>query len=505
MVMLGVLCLQTAWALVVPPFRGSDEHDHAFKAAAVAAGDWSRVHETSPLGWGDFMTVPAHLPEAAEPICTDLPYTNRHNCRGIGDSTGGQRTVATSAARYNPVFYAWMGTAARPFEGAHALYAMRAASAIACAFLVALAVAATRRWSRSSWPMVGLVSVLTPTMTYSLAMAAPNGVELAAALVVWSALLGIAYRGPTTGGVLMATVGAVPLVVVRGMGPLWMIMIALGVALLVPGQRWRTIVRRRSVWLASAVVLAAALYATWWSVTASTARVDDEVRFSGSPWTVLPGQVLLWLFQSVAAFPARNEMAPLPVYAVYLAVWGGVLAIGLRVARRKEQISVLALVLLVTGLPIAVTVLTYPALGTAWQGRYTFPVAMGVLLVCTAALDRASGSRWTGMRWPVPAVCSLALVAHVVAQVEVLAEESRTSPLTGDGSWLQPAVAVVLLLNVVGFALLARALADTSQRRGDATAAQDAGHHLGADDYRPALSSSASGAAGRGDSGSPPA
>ena len=57
--LLGVLLVQAAWVLAVPPFRGSDEHDHAYKAAAVARGDWSWDHEVSPMGWGAFVRAPA--------------------------------------------------------------------------------------------------------------------------------------------------------------------------------------------------------------------------------------------------------------------------------------------------------------------------------------------------------------------------------------------------------------------------------------------------------------
>ena len=67
----GVLLVQLAWILTVPPFRGIDEFDHAYRAAAVAHGQW--------------------LPRASASV------------RGHGEYV----EVASGAARYNPVFY-WL-------------------------------------------------------------------------------------------------------------------------------------------------------------------------------------------------------------------------------------------------------------------------------------------------------------------------------------------------------------------------------------------------------------
>ena len=45
---LGTLLLQSAWILTLPPFRGTDEFDHAFRAAQVAGGDWAAVVQLVP-------------------------------------------------------------------------------------------------------------------------------------------------------------------------------------------------------------------------------------------------------------------------------------------------------------------------------------------------------------------------------------------------------------------------------------------------------------------------
>ena len=40
LLVLGALVMQAAWILALPPFRGADEFDHAYRAAAVAHGEF---------------------------------------------------------------------------------------------------------------------------------------------------------------------------------------------------------------------------------------------------------------------------------------------------------------------------------------------------------------------------------------------------------------------------------------------------------------------------------
>src|SRR3954451_20163679 len=99
---LSLLALQVAWILTVPPFRGIDEFDHAYRAAAVAHGQWLPRASASVHGHGDYVEVPPALVRAAEPICASYTYTNHDNCQGA-DRVGSYVEVASGAARYNPV------------------------------------------------------------------------------------------------------------------------------------------------------------------------------------------------------------------------------------------------------------------------------------------------------------------------------------------------------------------------------------------------------------------
>src|SRR3712207_2367380 len=124
-VFLGALLLQVAWILAVPPFRGVDEFDHAYRAGSVAGGEWVSLGTEAAQGRGDLVRVPAGIVRDAGPVCSSYGYTGPDNCSPVARLDGDEVTVASAAARYNPLFYWVVGTPARPFDGVTALYVMR--------------------------------------------------------------------------------------------------------------------------------------------------------------------------------------------------------------------------------------------------------------------------------------------------------------------------------------------------------------------------------------------
>ena len=470
----GILLVQAAWAIVVPPFRGLDEHDHAYRADSVAHGDWNQQHEASPQGWGSFVRVDADLVEQARPICETFPYTTRDNCVGGGEAGDGRVRVASSAAQYNPAFYWVVGTAARPFSGATELYAMRLAAASLCALLLTIAVATIRVWARSSWPLVGLAAAVTPTMLYSTSLVAPNGVEMCAAAVVWCALLGVARcagdRRMMGRLLTIATVAAFPLVTVRALGPLWMVLIVVTCAVLVRAATLRDLGRQRGTWIRVGLVGTAAVLGGLWSLTAGTNDFSPDGHYDDPMWQVLPKNLVLWVAQSVGAFPARDEMAPLALYAIALILWWLVLFAAVRAAGRRERAALGLAVLLSAAVPCVITALTYASIGPVWQGRYGYPLAMGVWLISGYALDRKPAllagfpALRTGRRPLVMVILTIG-VTQLIGQFGVLVPQVRKSPLADSDAWIAHPAWLVVLLTCLGTLLLARVGAGRSGQR----------------------------------------
>src|SRR4051794_25121755 len=80
LVVLGTFLIQSAWSLALPPFRGTDEFDHAFRAASVADGQWVSHWGVAHDGRGVLVRAPRSLVVAASPVCRSYEYTGPDNC-----------------------------------------------------------------------------------------------------------------------------------------------------------------------------------------------------------------------------------------------------------------------------------------------------------------------------------------------------------------------------------------------------------------------------------------
>jgi hypothetical protein len=454
----GTLLLQSAWILTLPPFRGTDEFDHAYRAAEVAGGEWKAERMPAQHGRGDLIAVPPALVAAAHPICASYEYTGPDNCSPVRHVGGGKVLVGSGAAAYNPVFYWVVGVAGLPFDGYASLYAMRVATALLCALLVALAGWTTALWSRTLWPVAGIVAAITPVMGFSISILSPNGVEMCAALILWSALLGLAARRGREShlGTLLAVAGgaAAALTTLRSIGPLWVVLVVGAAALLLGAHQVTALVRRAPRVTAAAVVTVsgATVAAVLWTRATDAARLVPYDIDIPNVWTATLEQVPLWLLQGVAAFPRRGDAAPLPVYLIVLVVLMALAASGLVLAdRRLRAVLLLAMVASVV-VPFALTVTTIRVSGPIWQGRYGIPFHLGLMLLATLALDKRTVPRKVAV--PVVALAGAALAtAHVVSIVHVLHTEAADSPLAGSSVWVAAPAGVVAALATGAFAV----------------------------------------------------
>jgi hypothetical protein len=257
----------------------------------------------------------------------------------------------------------------------------------------------------------------------------------------------------------LATLGASTLAVVRTLGPLWLVLIVATVTLLTPRDQIAALMRQRRTRAALATICLAITVALTWTLGARTnAPPRGEAVFQDSVWDAIPAQWVLWFFQTLAAFPSRDEIAPIPLYLLGFLAWWVLVALAVKVATTRERLTLAAVLVAGTAIPVAATIAVYPTIGTAWQGRYAYPFTMGFLLICGLVLDRASTGRWRQARWPVWLAAGIAAAMSMIGQVGVLLDQVENSPLAGTDAWWAPHPALVVALNVAGFALLATAL-----------------------------------------------
>ena len=222
----------------MPPFRGMDEFDHAFRAAGVASGQW-RLHDQAAGGRGLLVDVPADLVAASQGQCEELPYIEPRDLRRrrAGDDAGhGPRHDLGGQLRAGLL----LGGRHRGRAVLRCRLALRHARHGRPPVRVVLALAAwcLTTWVKGAWAFVGLLVGLTPTLIYSTTSRRPT---------VWRWPPGSA-SGPRCSGsaaatridaallrrerwlLAAATLAVVLLAGLRALGPLWVVLILACVA-----------------------------------------------------------------------------------------------------------------------------------------------------------------------------------------------------------------------------------------------------------------------------------
>ena len=437
---LASFLMQAAWIFAVPPFRGIDEFDHAFRASAVSRGQWLPSDNDAIHGRGNLQLVDRSIVAAAEPICESYKYTGPDNCTPVESVDSDTVVVATAAGRYHPLYYWMVGSPASLAEGFTALYVMRLVAAALCALFIGLAGWTTALWSRSRWPYVGIVVALSPVAIYSMSLPAPNGLEIAAGLSLWTALLGLRNvdpRSPTARLLILSCLpAAAVLSTVRQLGPLFLALIICVAIISYGGVRSVALARTQpaSVTAAGVVVVLASAANLWW-MDAAAGLTFDEGHWVGNPITESLRQMPAWLLQTVAAFPTRNEPAPAMVYAIWLIGFFGFVYVSLRRVWSRQHTALLVALAIGTAVPLALSIPTIPEHGPMWQGRYGLPFTVGIAVIAGLILDRTRYDSRIGNA--LTNVLPLGLItAHAVSVEAVLRGELAQSPLAGDPSWI---------------------------------------------------------------------
>jgi hypothetical protein len=459
----GVLILQLGWALSVPAFWGMDEPDHVARAASVAHGHWlpATVRARPESGRGERVVEPADIARAAAKPCLARLHHLRGNCVGDRGLEPGTVTIDSAAGRYNPVYYAVVGLAASPFHGNGFLFALRAGTAIlSCALLVG-ALWSVLTWARTRWPIVALLLVVTPTTLYSTTVAAPNGVHLSAAITLWCTLLALG-KAPDERTrsrlLLLSVVASAATVNTHSLGIVWVPLIFLvsWYANGAPDPRGLLATANARRWILLMVL--PYLAAVAWVVMARTNSPYNELT-QGRTDSPVPSIVLGWLvwpLQAVAAAPDRIDGAPAAVYAIWLVGAALLFWTASRVLRRKERRAVALLVIVSFAIPSVLTLMTFSRLGAAWQGRYGYPLSLGVLLLLAVAGDRARRRDLP----PVLAglVVALFVTGQVLAQIGARNHSLANRVLVETTQWHPPSTILFVLCGIVACVLLALSL-----------------------------------------------
>jgi len=473
----GFFLLHAGWAFAAPYNGPPDEQRHAVRAAGVLDGqliappaapdpanfqpgaDYQTVKPSERDGAG-YQTVPQSL---VRPRCFPQRVDVAADCAA---EPGGDRTpvtVTTDAARYNPVYSVVTSWSLAFWPDWRGILISRLLTGAAIAALLACALVAGARWTRHRALVAGLVVAATPMLAHLGGAINPSGVEIAAAISLFVALIWLVHEqrdGVHGGAVTLAGVSAATLVLPRFTGVMWLVII-LG-AVLLPSSRSRLaeLARSRRVRVWSAVVLACCLAGLGWTVVAGAAE-PYRGDFGLTRATILRVAIVddVWpnvANQMVGVMGWAETLMPRLVYPVWFAAFGllvlGALVLGDRVDRWR-----LVALFVATFAPLLVLeMLIVNQIGWFTQGRYFLPGAVGLPLLAAHILARhaATADPLRGIT-RVLAVLLLPIQLVCLAYTMCRWQSGLRSLNPFEGSWSPPLGSLLpLLCGAAGIAVL---------------------------------------------------
>ncbi len=256
--------LGAAWAVATPYEGVPDEDMHVMRASGVWYGGFFPHPTAAAFTTGAYQPVPRGMVTVLDwridstktaNLITRQPSADHHIV-----------WAGTSAGRYHPLYYVLVGWPMRFWSGWAALLVARLTSALIIAALLAWAATIAIRYSRRSLALAGVLVAVTPLVLHLAGGVNPSGLEIASGILLFTALIPVVTRTGPPPRSLVHTAGfaAVVLAQARTPGPLWLLIGAVGLAVLTPWRRVKELARLTAVrvWV-PLITLSAALSAAW--------------------------------------------------------------------------------------------------------------------------------------------------------------------------------------------------------------------------------------------------
>jgi hypothetical protein len=466
----GFFLMIAAWSVAVPYDGTPDEHDHVYRAIGVVSGDITPEPTAAVRGSGAFQTIPAGF-RANQ--CW-LPYPDKTPADCAGGDPSGDRTpvrIGSGAGRYQPVYYAIVGLPLKLLPGWPGLILARLISGALSAALLAGAVTVIARYTRGRLMMAGLVVAVTPMATYFAGSVNPNGLEIAAGVAFFAAMVPV-FLGPperiSPALVRLAGISALWLATLRSIGLVFLFFAVVSLALPIKrgnlGAVWRI---REARWWALGVV-AAAVASLVWIVLMKAGDLGDFRTGHYSASQAVFAVVDRWpnLFKQMVGMTSWLYFVfmPAPAYLVWLGLAGAFVVLALLFGDRLDRWRLAGLVTGGLLAPTAVQIAFMNRTGFITQGRYLLPGLVGVLLLAGYVLERRGFDPARGVALTRLLVVAL-LPIHLLCLVVGMARWQRGVPVDGrigistlnpfGGRWEPPLTSFTpLVLQIAGLAII---------------------------------------------------
>jgi len=464
------------WALANPLFAAPDENSHVARAVALDHGQLTGDTDTARLR--------AQLEITPEVLKVRIPEIDRDSysgcfafqpnataqCAHIEGSTH-DADALTSAGRHPPSYYAVVGIASWLYHpGSGSLYLMRFLSVLISAALIATTITALRRTALPRLVAVGVLVAVTPMVLFVGSSVNPNGPETAAAITLW--VCGLVLVSQTRRGheeidgrlVTAAGIAGCVLALSRQLGPLWIVLVGITIAIFGSRESIRALARSTVVriWVAVIAVLSTAQIG-WNVIVGSLGYTRPPHAAKNVPTSDIARFTVGSLFdryqQMIGFFGWLDTPAPALTYVIWTAAVGFLVLVAVTWAARRRLAALIVVIAATVVVPLTLESAAYgDAGGPAWQGRYTLPLAVGIPIVAAMAIASSERGRQLAER----RLFIGSGVALVVAHILAFAQNLRRYTVGYDGEiqfWKHPlwSPPVSPFIVTIAYALLATA------------------------------------------------
>lgn len=434
----ALFALSTVWALANPLMASVDEPAHVIKAAATVRGASDVSADGDATGIGSVELPQLYEQLATYPNCFAFQPNQSAACQQeLSGDTDASVVVTTSAINYNPLYYALVGWPALLPDGEHTVYLMRVLNAALSSALLGFAVAILAGLRARRWVGIAVLLCLTPTFVNLMGSVNPQSVEVTGAVLLWVSLLAL-LRSPDDRLHTVRLVGVVVSTVfvanARGLGPMLVVVILVLCILAAPWHRTVDLFRDRRSWWALGASVLACVAATAWILGA-----DALPEGSGTVGISLRENVFrtlgltsAYVQQLFVALGWLDVGVPMWVIFLFVSTVAVLVFLAWSAGSWRDRLTIAGTATVTFLMPVLTHAVQADKIGYFWQGRYAFPIAIGIVLVAGFALSE---------RDPLPAWFTVNLVATVstalvAAQVVVFYSNLHRYASGFEGGWV---------------------------------------------------------------------
>ncbi|MFB4317450.1 DUF2142 domain-containing protein [Actinomadura sp. 21ATH] len=478
---LGFFAVGAAWAVALPWDGGPDEQAHITRAAGVAGGDiivppeYLRAPGTERPLPGTRQTVPSGV-QRPSPACFAFKAERPASCLDKVPKAAKRpdepRVGFSATGRYQPTYHLVVGWPLKWSPDDTGLLLARLLSAALSAAFLAVATYSVLAWSRRPFLLAGLLVAATPMALHLAGVINPNGLEISAAIAMWTALIPLVLgRGPVDRRLLiLAGVAATVVAWTRPAGPL---AVALAV-LILTGTAGRArivqLARDRGARVFAAVLTVVGLTSGIWTLAMKATELVPVPGGAGlgpgaALKVVIAERTSFYLKSMVGQFGWLEAEMPGAFHAVWIGAAGFLLVAAVLAGTRTDRLRLLLVVAGAFALPLWMDVFGAETDGMGAQGRYILPAAVGAALLAAYTIEERGLLTAPLARSATGWLAAALLPAHLVGLAYMMIRyqhglhygEPLMSPLTG--AW-QPALGPItpLATMVAGLVALGAAI-----------------------------------------------